>query len=755
MTSIGAPCCACMNFRVIKEKGVRVSKPSHAPVSLQRRADATRARPLRAKGSGTPAARLAGLFVVGLLALLMVPAFASAVVPAHQFKEVFGSLAQPELNKPTGMAVDLATGDVYVIDLEDQTLHRYKPNGEPAPFSTLGSSNVIDGASGADEVPVFKEVLSAAGVGTKNVQVAVAPPGSAGGTAGEIYVTNAGDGQIDVFAPTGAFVGSYVDGASPSYLCGVSVGPGGEVYVGDRENGIHKLIPSAPASFTEAAGSPFSATEVCNVVAGYGPSAGSVFYTADGHNAFKLDAATGALGYQVFEGNVLGGMSVDPVTGHLYVGTEGTVEEFDVSGAVAATQISSTVFEAEIYGTAVDPGSGDLYVTSGEHHQLEVFDPITKSLSVAVVGTGGVECEDQGAVSFGPCASSYGEGRTVKLKATPGAGSSFGGWSEFSGSGTVTTPCVGAVTECEVKFDAEVSGKATFVANPKVPLTVDKLGSGSGTISSVPGGIECGATCEADYEGGAIVTLEASAASGSTFVEWAGCDSVSDTVCRVTVEAAKTVDAVFGIAQRSLTVTKAGAGSGTVTCNGGACAGSYPQGTVLTLSASADSNSTFTGWSGAGCTGTGSCTFTVNADTTVTASFDKKPTQTPPPPPPPPAPKTGVGEAHVSGTVLRVTANVASIKLACSTAGPCKGVLKLYASITSGKHKATKLIGESTFSLKQGATTTINVKITNSQVKKALTKGHTTKTQLKGTDISSATLTLKPANKQHHAGGKH
>ncbi len=744
-----------MNFRVIKEKGIQVSKPSHEPATVLCRAGATRTRPRVANGSSARAARLAGLLVIGLLALLMVvPAFASATVPAHQFKEVFGSLAQPELNKPAGMATDPATGDVYVIDLEAQTLHRYKPNGEPDPFSALGTSNVIDGATGADEVPVFKEILSAEGIGTKNVQVAVAPPGSAGGTEGEIYVTNAGDGQIDIFSPTGAFIGSYVDGASPSYLCGVSVGPGGEVYVGDRENGIHKLIPSAPDSFAEAAGSPFSAAEVCNVAAGYGPSAGSVFYTSWGQNVFKLDASTGALDYQVFEGNVLGGMSIDPVTGHLYVGTEGTVEEFDVSGASASAQISATVFEAEIYGTAIDPGSGALYVTSGEHQKVEVFDPLTKSLNIAITGSGGVECEGHGAGSFGPCASSYGEGRTVKLKATVGAGSSFGGWSEFSGSGTVATPCVGAVAECEVKFDADVGGKVTFVANPKVPLTVEKSGAGSGTISSVPGGIECGLTCEAEYEGGAIVTLEATAASGSTFVEWTGCDSVSGTVCHVTVEAAKAVDAVFAIAQRSLTVTKAGTGGGTVTCNGGTCAANYPQGALLTLTATPDTNSTFAGWTGAGCSGTGNCTLTVNADTAVTATFDKKPTEATPPPPPP-RPKPSVGEAHVSGSTLRVTANVASVKLTCSNAGPCKGVLKLYASVSSGKHKVTKLIGESSFSIKQGASTAIKVKITNAAIKRALNKGHTTKAQVKGTDVSSSTLTLKPAGKRHSAGGKH
>ncbi len=82
---------------------------------------------------------------------------------------------------------------------------------------------------------------------------------------------------------------------------------------------------------------------------------------------------------------------------------------------------------------------------------------------------------------------------------------------------------------------------------------------------------------------------------------------------------------------RAFTVTTAGTGSGSVTCNGGTCAGSYSEGTSVTLAASAGAGSTFAGWSGGGCSGTGGCVVTVNADTAVTATFTK---DAPPPPPP-------------------------------------------------------------------------------------------------------------------------
>jgi hypothetical protein len=70
-----------------------------------------------------------------------------------------------------------------------------------------------------------------------------------------------------------------------------------------------------------------------------------------------------------------------------------------------------------------------------------------------------------------------------------------------------------------------------------------------------------------------------------------------------------------------LTISKAGTGSGTVTCDGGACASSYAFGSKVTLAAAASSGSTFAGWSGA-CSGLGVCVLTMTANTTVTAAFN-------------------------------------------------------------------------------------------------------------------------------------
>ena len=53
-------------------------------------------------------------------------------------------------------------------------------------------------------------------------------------------------------------------------------------------------------------------------------------------------------------------------------------------------------------------------------------------------------------------------------------------------------------------------------------LTVAKAGTGSGTVTSSPAGINCGATCSASFPAATVVTLTAAPAAGSTFAGWSG-----------------------------------------------------------------------------------------------------------------------------------------------------------------------------------------------------------------------------------------
>ncbi|MCM2327029.1 MAG: hypothetical protein NDI88_03995 [Lysobacter sp.] len=91
-------------------------------------------------------------------------------------------------------------------------------------------------------------------------------------------------------------------------------------------------------------------------------------------------------------------------------------------------------------------------------------------------------------------------------------------------------------------------------ARPAVPSTTKSLavslgGAGSGTVSSSPAGISCGATCSASFADGATVVLTALASPGSRFAGWGGdCASAGTGACTLVMSSARNATASFSIA---------------------------------------------------------------------------------------------------------------------------------------------------------------------------------------------------------------
>ncbi len=157
-------------------------------------------------------------------------------------------------------------------------------------------------------------------------------------------------------------------------------------------------------------------------------------------------------------------------------------------------------------------------------------------------------------------------------------------------------------------------------------LSATKTGSGTGTLTSSPAGLNCGSTCSASFSADTSVTLTATPDNGSTFNSWSGCDATSGTVCNVSMSATRSVTARFDAASYSLTVNKSGTGSGTVTSNpagincGATCVYAYASGQSVTLTPTPASGYYFSSWSGA-CTGSEACIVSMDAAKSVTANF--------------------------------------------------------------------------------------------------------------------------------------
>src|SRR5439155_11211749 len=70
-----------------------------------------------------------------------------------------------------------------------------------------------------------------------------------------------------------------------------------------------------------------------------------------------------------------------------------------------------------------------------------------------------------------------------------------------------------------------------------------KVGTGSGTVTSSPSGLNCGATCSFPFPSGQIVILNSTPAAGSNFGGWSGnSDCIDGTV---TMSTALTCTATF------------------------------------------------------------------------------------------------------------------------------------------------------------------------------------------------------------------
>jgi hypothetical protein len=270
---------------------------------------------------------------------------------------------------------------------------------------------------------------------------------------------------------------------------------------------------------------------------------------------------------------------------------------------------------AAVVGGIVGAGA----VAGGTAAIVKGDDPAPQqALQVSRAGSGsGTVTSAPGGIACGAtCSASYESGTQVRLTAAADAGSTFVGWEgACAGNG-----------ECALTMDAPRTVTARF--SRSVALTVERAGSGAGTVNSAPAGIDCGSRCSSGYDAGTTVVLTAQAAAGSTFAGWSGGGCSGTGACTVLMDASKTVTATFNGAAVRLTVVKAGSGTGSVASDpggiecGGTCTSGFALGTRVTLRAAPTGGSTFTGWSGAGCGATSECTVLMDSAKAVTATFE-------------------------------------------------------------------------------------------------------------------------------------
>lgn len=295
---------------------------------------------------------------------------------------------------------------------------------------------------------------------------------------------------------------------------------------------------------------------------------------------------------------------------------------------LTATAEAGSVFAGWQGDACSGPGSCTLPLAKDASvSALFQLAPATRSLEVHRKGAGGgVITSIPSGIDCGPsCTASFAEGTEVTIIATAEAGTVFAGWEGggCSGSGSCTLV---------LARDASVTARFQTSAGTRV-LGVTKSGSGTGSVSSFPSGIDCGPSCTASFPDGAQVSLTATAAPGSLFAGWQGGGCSGTRPCQLALQRDTSVSALFQLAPvtRTLTVNKEGRGQGTVTSSPSgidcdpSCTASFADRSSVTLTAAASKGSVFAGWNGGDCSGSDPCTVTLSRDTSVTALFQRAP----------------------------------------------------------------------------------------------------------------------------------
>jgi hypothetical protein len=232
-----------------------------------------------------------------------------------------------------------------------------------------------------------------------------------------------------------------------------------------------------------------------------------------------------------------------------------------------------------------------------------------------VVTGPGIYCEDE---------CSYEIAGAVTLTAIANPGYAFKSWGHCDTGGVNGRHCT--VTALGQSISAK------FVKTQE--LTVAKAeGSGSGKVSSSPGGILCLASCtstKAVFLQSTKVKLTQVPAKHFHFVEWLG-GCTGSGPCELLMGEDHEVEALFAEdPKHTLTLTKAGDGLGVVKSKPAGIACLYTctsskahfyGGEAVVLEAVPGKGSTFEGWYGDGCSGTGACAITMNQAREVGAQF--------------------------------------------------------------------------------------------------------------------------------------
>jgi hypothetical protein len=150
-----------------------------------------------------------------------------------------------------------------------------------------------------------------------------------------------------------------------------------------------------------------------------------------------------------------------------------------------------------------------------------------------------IDCRRAGGLlTNAACSKGITTGTSVVVTVTPGFGTELCiGTSCSIGVESLTVTLSNAVLAYNVAFN---------LLNPHI-VTITPTGTGSGTITSNPVGMQCPPTCAVAYADTLSVNFTATPASGSTWTKWTGACSSALSVCSLVVNSNKFTSVYFDL----------------------------------------------------------------------------------------------------------------------------------------------------------------------------------------------------------------
>jgi hypothetical protein len=359
--------------------------------------------------------------LAGVAMLCVAPAWAAR---GHAFASAFGGAgsAGGQFGEPDGVAVDEATGDVYVVDKANNRVEYFSSSG--AYLGQFDGSGLLLGegkAAGSGGLPGETETGRFSGPEGIAIDNSTDPSDP---SAGDVYVVDAGHAVIDKFSSTGEYLAQFTGAPSGSFgeLDGVAVDSKGTVWVTGM-SGLEELVDS----FNDGISNELLTSNILDF-SGYLLRPGLAVDSKDDLYPEGTNLVTGlrVLKYDD-EGHVLGvevdktdstGVAVESASDDLYIDNVETVARFTAEGR--AVERFGAGHLSHGAGVAVNFSSGTVYVADSTADVVDVFpieppsEPTVETESVSNVtatsATLQAEINPRGAnteyhFEYGPCAS--------------------------------------------------------------------------------------------------------------------------------------------------------------------------------------------------------------------------------------------------------------------------------------------------------------------------------------------------------------